>query len=145
MNFLKDDEEEHEDLGENDDENDEDHQCFLKKSIIDGNYRELQNLNSREVHFFDKGRRCFHQSPFNKRKKGHYEKVSRTLNEYLWVHDDKPTGLPNSFVVPEEEISTKERKNIWMSEKKDRNSNYIRNINYLGSNTKIQTEEKNKS
>lgn len=141
MNFLKEEDEEQEDYGENYDD-DADQQCFLKKSIIDGNYRELQGLNNREVYFFDKGRRCFHESPFARKKKGHYEKVSRTLNEYLWVNDDKPTGLPNSFVVPEEEISPKERKNIWISEKNDKknkNSNYIKNINYLGSDTKIQT------
>lgn len=33
-------------------------------------------------------------------EEGHYEKVTRMANSYIYVPDEKPSGLPNSFVVP---------------------------------------------
>ena len=32
---------------------------------------------------------------------GHYEKVPRKTDTYIWVKGDKPSGIEGSFVVPE--------------------------------------------
>lgn len=125
-------------LQENDEEDEvDDEHCFLKNKIIDGNYRETQNLNKREIIFFDKEKRCFHEGNY-KGKKGHYEKIEKKVKEYLWLPDDKPSGLPNSLVVPEHEVPSRELKDL---EKLHKNKkNIIRNVNYLGSETRIESD-----
>jgi hypothetical protein len=35
--------------------------------------------------------------------KGHYEKIKQEITKYVYVNDDKPTGIPNAFVVSENE------------------------------------------
>jgi hypothetical protein len=34
---------------------------------------------------------------------GHYEKVDKNVQKYFYVESDKPSGLPNSFVISEKE------------------------------------------
>ena len=138
---------------------DEQEVCFLKKSILDGNYRELQNLNKREVQYFDKKSSCYFDRNHKRKNLGHYEKILRTLHETIWVPHNRPSGLPNSFVIPDEEAENLENQDILVNDKlqsnhgllresdsyeKDRNlkgnnfnsnegkANVIKNINYMG-------------
>ncbi len=37
------------------------------------------------------------------KKTGHYEKVTKSGDEYFFVNGIKPTGIPGSFVVSEKE------------------------------------------
>ena len=39
--------------------------------------------------------------------KGHYEKKIIQTEQYIWVPSDKPSGLPGSFVVSDEEAHNK--------------------------------------
>jgi len=39
----------------------------------------------------------------NQEQLGHYEAVKKTVSQYVWVEGDKPSGLPGSFVVSEDE------------------------------------------
>ena len=34
---------------------------------------------------------------------GHYEKMLKHVEEYIWVPGDKPSGLPGAFVVSQDE------------------------------------------
>lgn len=110
--------------------------CILKKSIMDGNYRETQKINHREIQFFDYEKDCLHKEHHRSKKRGHYEKVERTLHEFIWVPHDAPSGNPNSFVVPEEDIIDERWKRDYTTKKT--NINAIKNINYLGAESSIQ-------
>ena len=35
-----------------------------------------------------------------KRDSGHYEKVTRQINNYMFVNGDKPSGIEGALVVP---------------------------------------------
>ena len=124
---------------------DEEEVCFLKKSILDGNYREMQEINQREVHFFDRKKNCLHHSHHRRGPAGHYEKLTRNLHEYIWVPHLKPSGLSNSLVVPGEEVPEEERpiENQQDGDVDDENQekapiNSIHNMNYLIDKTQNQ-------
>jgi hypothetical protein len=64
------------------------------------NIRKIQDLNGRHVYYYE------NECGLNKKKKvepqiGHYEKVTQEMTRYYYVNDNKPSGLPNSFVVSE--------------------------------------------
>jgi carbonic anhydrase len=70
------------------------------------NARRTQELNGRPI---------FHHSPTDctpplkpkKSKPGHYEKVRKAFTSYFYVNGNKPSGLPNAYVVSEEEARNK--------------------------------------
>lgn len=73
---------------------------------VNENNRETQPLNGRNVYLFDhilNG--CINYRPpkRNIKKAGHYEKVLRTADEFIQVSGNKPSGIPGSFVVSENE------------------------------------------
>ena len=69
------------------------------------NYRAIQPLNGRKVFVFDHIK--FNCPEFKKARKiqpkGHYEKRSIDVTQYIYVNGQDPSGIPNSFVVPENE------------------------------------------
>lgn len=87
----------------------EDQVCFFKKTILDGNYRELQGVNQREVYFFDRKKSCLHDIHRRRGPPGHYEKLTRHFHEYFWVPNRKPSGIPDSYVVSDEEVPLEDR------------------------------------
>ncbi len=70
------------------------------------NNRDVQELNGRTVYVFDhilNG--CITYQPPKRTIKpvGHYEKITKSAQEYFYVNGIKPTGIPGSFVVSEKE------------------------------------------
>lgn len=67
----------------------------------DGNNRDIQPIKEREIFYFDmKNSDCV---PFPKRKNkssGHYEKVTKKLDTYVYVAGEKPSGIEGALVVP---------------------------------------------
>jgi len=65
---------------------------------IQDNVRKIQNSSKREIYYYDN-----HCNKVKKPKKskplGHFEKVDQKITNYFYVSDDKPSGIPNSFVV----------------------------------------------
>lgn len=80
---------------------------FISKGSI-ANYRETQNLNGRPVFFFDCEKHCpqeQQQTPQEKAE-GHYEKIIKKSSQYFYVENEKPSGVPDSFVVGQDEIQS---------------------------------------
>jgi len=62
--------------------------------------RDIQPLNGRPVFHYE------NQCPDKEVKpveEGHYEKIQKAMTKYFYVGDDKPSGIPNAFVVSKEE------------------------------------------
>jgi len=72
------------------------------------NNRETQPLNGRPVFFFDKEKYGFGdiqqepKKPANKAPKGHYEKIKRRVEDFIFVPGKNPSGLPGAYVIPAE-------------------------------------------
>ena len=66
--------------------------------------RLIQPSNGRPVFFYDHVKYCG-PDPMPKKPvpKGHYEKVIQKATNYFYVNGDKPSGLPGSFLVNEQE------------------------------------------
>jgi len=70
------------------------------------NNRATQPLNGRAIFHYDHTK--FNCPDFRKKSKGinpkgHYEKRTKETTEYFFVNGYKPSGIPNSFVVPNKE------------------------------------------
>lgn len=67
------------------------------------NRREVQPLKGRPVFHYDKSSECPVYKNTNgndhHQKEGHYEKRTTKMFNYFHVNSDKPSGLPNAFVV----------------------------------------------
>ncbi len=73
-----------------------------------GNYREIQSLNGRKIQFFDKTESCDYIAKVvidagYEKAASHYERVKTDATRYIFVEDNKPSGLRESFVVSEKE------------------------------------------
>jgi carbonic anhydrase len=71
---------------------------------LEHNIRNVQNKNGRPVFYFD----CTKHCPETSREKepvktGHFEKVLTKGTEYFFVGGNKPSGIPDSFVVNKDE------------------------------------------
>lgn len=82
----------------------------IKGVVLDANVnennREIQELNGRTVHLFDhilNGCITYQPPRRNIKKAGHYEKLTRTADEFIFVNGNIPTGIPGSFVVSEKD------------------------------------------
>ena len=73
----------------------------LYSSAPDGNNRSLQEDFGREVYFFDVEQAYpdFKFPKKNKAPEGHYERVERKVNEFLYVRGDRPSGIPGAVLV----------------------------------------------
>lgn len=69
--------------------------------------RKTQPLNGRKIFFYDHVKYCGEYPEPPKKQEalpaGHYEKVKSKMTQYLYVGSEKPSGLPNAFVVSEKE------------------------------------------
>lgn len=73
---------------------------------VNENNREIQPDNGRQIFLFDhvmNGCITYIPPKRNVQKAGHYEKVIRNADQYIFVNGRKPTGIPGSFVVGEDE------------------------------------------
>lgn len=75
------------------------------------NIRETQPLNDRTVFFYDASN-CRTPTYFEPEppKTGHYEKVPKQVTEFFYVNGDEPSGIPDSYVVSENEAKGIEEK-----------------------------------
>ena len=79
----------------------------------EGNYREIQPLNNREIRFFDVTESCDYvadltlESTQTQQQASHYERVKTDALRYIFVEDNQPSGLKGSFVVSEKEALNK--------------------------------------
>jgi hypothetical protein len=74
------------------------------------NNREIQAANGRIVFLYDhvlNGCASYKAPKNDIKRSGHYEKVQRTANEYIRVSGNKPSGIPGSFVIGEDEAMGK--------------------------------------
>lgn len=70
------------------------------------NNRATQPLNGRNVFYYDHIKYCGPEPEKTVRVnkvEGHFEKVSNKMTQYIYVNSESPSGMPNSFVVDENE------------------------------------------
>lgn len=82
----------------------DDKKIFIQDSINE-NARKIQNINGRPVFHFNHEKNCG-LSPSKKKKKeeqGHFEKVKLIHQKIFYVTDKKPSEMPESFVIGEDE------------------------------------------
>lgn len=65
--------------------------------------REIQPLNGRPVFHYDHEKQCGPDREIKPVDEGHYEKIQKAMTKYFYVGDEKPSGVPNAFVVSKEE------------------------------------------
>lgn len=65
--------------------------------------RKTQPLNGRPVFHFDHEKFCPPAPKKTQEVNGHYEKVRKAITNYFYVSNNEPSGLPNSYVVSEDE------------------------------------------
>jgi len=74
---------------------------------IQDNSRKIQNSNNREINYYDN--QCNMSKKPKLKPMGHFEKVDQKITNYFYVSDDKPSGVPNAFVVsPGEALGIKD-------------------------------------
>jgi carbonic anhydrase len=73
------------------------------------NNRKIQPLNGRPVFHYDHEKYCSLDATFKKdnSRRGHYEKIAVGLTKYFYVNSDKPSGVPNAYVVSDKEAMGK--------------------------------------
>ena len=78
------------------------------------NNREIQETNGRNVYLFDhilNGCISYRPPKTTIKRAGHYEKVQRSADEFIQVSGNKPSGIPGSFLVSEQEALGKKLQN----------------------------------
>lgn len=65
--------------------------------------RKIQPLNGRPVFHYNHEVNCPTPPKAPKVEVGHYEKIKKSVTNYYYVSGNDPSGLPNSFVVAEDE------------------------------------------
>lgn len=73
---------------------------------VNENNRETQDLNGRTVYLYDhilNGCITYQPPKRSIKKTGHYEKIIKTADEFIFVNGNTPTGIPGSFVVSEQD------------------------------------------
>lgn len=67
----------------------------------DGNNRDLQAIRQRDIYYFDMTSSNCVPNPKRKIKsQGHYEKVTKKMDSYVYVEGLKPSGIEGALVVP---------------------------------------------
>jgi carbonic anhydrase len=82
---------------------------------LKGNNRILQDLNNREIFYYDYEENLG-PDPMKKIKtksydnpRGHWEKIVKKGFDYVYINSMEPTGLPEAFVVHESEFKQNEK------------------------------------
>ena len=68
--------------------------------------RKVQDRNKRPCWFYDCGDNCKEENK-PEVEVGHYEKILKSTVNYFYVNGQNPSGVPNSFVVSDEEANGK--------------------------------------
>jgi carbonic anhydrase len=67
------------------------------------NVRAPQNLNGRQVFYWDRLSHCGVPEKLEEEIEGHYEAIRKKITRYYHLTGTKPSGLPGAFVVSEKE------------------------------------------
>ena len=69
------------------------------------NYRNIQDIRNRAVFYFDHERYCgaTQTAVKHSKQKGHYERIKRKIQDYVYVPGLEPSHIPGSYVVSEKE------------------------------------------
>lgn len=68
------------------------------------NARVVQDINERDVFLYDAvANGCL--VPEKKKPRGHFERLETTVSKYIYVDNDRPTGISGSYVVSEAEAT----------------------------------------
>merc|ERR1712222_167410 len=71
---------------------------------VNDSSRIVQPLKGRPVFFFDHTKTCGPKpNPVPEPPSGHYERIRKAFTSYFYVNNDRPSGLPNAWVVSEDE------------------------------------------
>ncbi len=75
------------------------------KGMAGSSNRSVQDRNGRPVFHFSHEKYCGPDESENKKKtdEGHYEKIMKGIKNYFYVDGHKPSGIPNAFVVSNDE------------------------------------------
>jgi carbonic anhydrase len=73
---------------------------------ITENSRNIQELNCRTIYHYESYCNLRKNTDKPEKKPGHYERIQEEIKRYFYINDDKPSGLPGSFVVPEKEAKS---------------------------------------
>lgn len=68
------------------------------------NYRSTQKLNGRNVYFYE-AKNCIINQKAQSTKQGHFERVDKEVTQYFYVNGEKPSSMPNAFVVSKSEAT----------------------------------------
>jgi carbonic anhydrase len=81
----------------------------IVSDTIPKNSRATQPLNGRPVFHYDHEKYCGPDAQLKKNDKirGHYEKVATAVTKYFYVNSEKPSGIPNAYVVSNNEAKGK--------------------------------------
>ena len=79
---------------------------IIVSDILPINNRTTQPLNGRNVFFYKKQNDFKLRTPIKAQKiDSHYEKVIKKTNNYYYVNNDQPSGLPGALVVSKSEAT----------------------------------------
>lgn len=68
------------------------------------NARDVQDLNKRQVWFYDAvAAGCI--MPEKHKEKGHFERLETVSHKYIYVDNDRPSGIEGAYVVSEDEAT----------------------------------------
>lgn len=76
---------------------------IITSDIPPENDRFIQDRNGRPVFYFDHEKYCGTDQPRKKEEEGHYEKVKLRRENIFYVNDQKPSGIPEAFVISSDE------------------------------------------
>lgn len=74
--------------------------------------RAIQPLHGRNVYFYLAPKDIDFKVNIVSKPEGHFEKVEKKINNYYYVNNDKPSGMPGSMVVSRDE-ATGNSNNFW--------------------------------
>jgi len=76
---------------------------LISSDIPPENNRVIKERNGRPVFYFDHEKYCGPDQPKKKEENGHYEKIKVKKNNIFYVNDNRPSGLPEAFVISKDE------------------------------------------
>jgi len=76
---------------------------LITSEIGPENDRVIQNRNGRPVFYFDHQKYCGPDQNKKKEENGHYEKIKMRKEKIFYVNNNKPSGLPEAFVISKDE------------------------------------------
>lgn len=65
--------------------------------------RGIQEINGRPIFHYDHIKQCGPDPILKVPELGHYEKVQQISTNYFFVNNEKPSGIPNAYVVSKDE------------------------------------------